>query len=168
MPSIALDALISGSAWFWLVFGLILVIAEILAPVFWLLWPGLAALAVGLITSVTGPFDWRVQGVIFAALALIATIAGRRYVAKTKAPPEARTLNSRAQQYHGRHVRVHETFAQGAGHVAIDDTIWRAVSVDGTNPVTGDTVEITGVEGALLRVKAIRLPAVNDGSAASP
>jgi membrane protein implicated in regulation of membrane protease activity len=150
----AIDALLAGTAWFWLVLGLILVITEVLAPTFWLLWPGLAALALGLATTITGPFDWRIQGLIFAALSVAATWAGRRYIRKTKTPPEAVSLNRRAEQYVGRLVKVSETFTGGRGRVAIDDTIWIAEAMDATNPAAGETVEVASVEGSLLKIRS--------------
>jgi len=153
MESAIIDSLLNGTAWFWLVLGLVLVIAEIVAPTFWLLWPGLAALVIGLVTAMTGPFDWRIQGVIFALLSVAATWAGRRYIARKSPTPDAPALNRRAEQYLGRLVKVSEGFAGGRGRVAIDDTIWIAEALDASNPALGDMVEIAGVDGAVLKVK---------------
>ena len=158
MESAVLDALLNGTAWFWLVLGLLLVIAEVAAPTFWLLWPGLAALTIGIITAATGPLDWRIQGVAFALLSVAATWAGRRYLMRTKTPPEARSLNRRAEQYVGRVVKVSEAFAGGRGRVAVDDTIWIAEAVDQTNPAIGEMVQVTGVEGPTLKVKLAAKP----------
>jgi membrane protein implicated in regulation of membrane protease activity len=145
----------TGTAWSWLVLGLALVIAEVVAPTFWLLWPGLSALAIGLVTVLTGPFDWRIQGLLFTLLAIALTVAGRRFVAaRAKTPREAPSLNRRAEQYKGRVVRVTESFAGGRGRVAVDDTAWLAHAVDATNPASGEAVEVVGVEGTVLRVKS--------------
>ena len=150
-----LTSFAAGTAWTWLVLGLALIIAEVVAPTFWLLWPGLGALAVGLLTALTGPFDWRIQGLVFSALSIGLTILGRRYLAmRPKAPREAPALNRRAEQYRGRVVRVSESFAACRGRVAVDDTAWLAHAVDNSNPAAGQTVEIVGVEGTVLRVKS--------------
>jgi membrane protein implicated in regulation of membrane protease activity len=144
----------SGNAWSWLVLGLALVIAEVIAPTFWLLWPGLAALVIGLTVTVTGPFDWRVQALCFAALSIVLTLLGRRFVAnRAKIPAEAPQLNRRAEQYKGRVVKVAEGFAAGRGRVRVDDTIWIAETGDGSNPALDEAVEVTDVQGTVLKVK---------------
>jgi inner membrane protein len=148
-----LTSFAAGTAWTWLVLGLALIIAEVVAPTFWLLWPGLGALAVGLLTAVTGPFDWRIQGLIFSALSIGLTVLGRRYVA-LRPRREAPALNRRAEQYRGRIVRVSESFAACRGRVAVDDTAWLAHAVDDSNPAAGQNVEVVGVEGTVLRVKS--------------
>ena len=50
-----------------------------------------------------------------------------------------------------------EAFAGGRGRVAVDDTIWIAEAMDASNPAHGETVEIAGVEGAVLKVKLASL-----------
>jgi membrane protein implicated in regulation of membrane protease activity len=150
------EAFASGSAWSWLVLGLALVIAEVAAPTFWLLWPGLSAIVVGLIATVTGPFDWRIEGLLFAVMSIAFTVAGRRFLAvRKKSPSDAPLLNRRAEQYRGRIVPVAEDFVAGRGRVRVDDTLWSAHAMGEANPVAGETVEVVGVNGTVLRVKAV-------------
>jgi len=69
--------------WNWLVFGLVLLILEILAPGFFFIWFGLAALVTGglaFLLSSTAAFGWQFQTVVFLVLAVIFVLAGGRGV----------------------------------------------------------------------------------------
>ena len=63
--------------WNWMIFGVILMGLEVLAPGIFLFWLGLAALLVGLITFVVHP-SWQVEILLFAAFAIAAVPLWRR------------------------------------------------------------------------------------------
>ncbi len=63
--------------WNWLIFGLILMTLELLAPGVFLFWLGLAALLVGLISFAINP-SWQLQMLMFAVFAAAAVLLWRR------------------------------------------------------------------------------------------
>ena len=70
MPA-ALAALVAslGSAWLWIIGGLVLAGAEILLPGIFLIWLGLAALLTGLGAALL-PMPWQAQVLVWAVLSL--------------------------------------------------------------------------------------------------
>src|SRR2546429_10003732 len=63
--------------WNWLIFGLILMALELLAPGVFLFWLGLAALLVGLLSFAFNP-SWQSQILMFAVFAAAAVPLWRR------------------------------------------------------------------------------------------
>ena len=142
----------SISYWHWLALAAILIVVEIMTPTPYLLWPGLAAAAVGILSALTGSLGGDVELLIFAVLAVAITIAGRRLVT----PPGTEVvsgLNRRADQYVGRMASAADAFSNGRGPVVLDDTHWQARDVDGANHARGATLEVLGHEGAILKVR---------------
>ena len=62
-------------------------------------------------------------------------------------------LNERSAQYVGRVVKAEVDFVNGRGAVRVDDTRWNACVVDGSAPIKGDMVQISGCDGAELKVQ---------------
>lgn len=140
------------SYWHWLALAAILIILEIVTPTTYLLWPGLAAAAVGILSAISGGLGGDVELLVFAVLAVGATILGRRMA--TPAGTEALSgLNRRADQYVGRMASAADAFSNGRGPVVLDDTHWQARDVDGANHARGVTLEVLGHEGAILKVR---------------
>ena len=139
--------------WHWLALGAILVGIEIASTTFYFLWPGIAAALVGALLYFFPTLGVNAQIVLFAAMAVISTVVWKRYAPAswTTTDPHP-TLNRRAAQYEGRRAKVAVTFANGRGAVLIDDTRWSAVTSDGSDPMAGDTVIVTGADGAVLTV----------------
>src|SRR5258708_7571623 len=80
--------------WNWLIFGLILMTLELLAPGVFLFWLGLAALLVGLISFAINP-SWQLQMLMFAVFAAAAVLLWRR-VARNNTPAGSRVRIGRA------------------------------------------------------------------------
>jgi membrane protein implicated in regulation of membrane protease activity len=72
------NLIVELGAWRWFVFGLLLLMAELVAPGTVLLWLGLAAIVVGVIAFFLDP-GWQVEVVAFAALGLAAAVAWWRF-----------------------------------------------------------------------------------------
>ena len=140
--------------WHWLALGAILVGIEIISPTFYFLWPGLAAGIVGATLYVFPALGVQNQIILFAVLAVIATVAWKRYAPRDWISTEPHpTLNRpRTQQYIGRRARVAEAFSGGRGAVFIDDTRWSAATDDGSDPSAGEMVTVTGFDGSVLRI----------------
>src|SRR5258706_2318230 len=65
--------------WNWLIFGVVLMALELLAPGVFLFWLGLAALLVGLLSFAINP-SWQLQILMFAVFAAAAVPLWRRIV----------------------------------------------------------------------------------------
>jgi len=133
----------------WLIAGLVLLVAEMLAPGVFMMWLGLAAIGVGtLVHFVSITFAWQV--VIFGALALV-LIAGALRLRRTRHPPR---LNTAESGLIGRSARV-LSFASGEGRVRVGDSDWAARLAQGTPaPAAGDVLRVVAVDGTVVVVGA--------------
>ena len=138
--------------WLWLIGGVLLLIAEVIAPGFFLLFIGAAAMAAGLFTLL---FDLGIasQLALFALYALIAVMIGRRVYANKAIDADSPLLNDRMGQLVGRVVTVVAAVDEHDGRVRVGDGEW---SARGGPAAIGERVRITGVDGNCLRVEAER------------
>jgi membrane protein implicated in regulation of membrane protease activity len=137
--------------WNWLIFGVILMGLEVLAPGIFLFWLGLAALLVGLITFIFHP-SWQVEILLFAAFAIAAVPLWRRLARGDAGGSESNPfLNRRTEALVGRVFTLEKPIIDGAGTVRIGDTVWR---VAGPDTPAGTRVKIVQVSGADLTVAA--------------
>src|ERR1700680_5225372 len=93
-----LTLIASLGIWAWFIVGGLLLVLEILAPGVFMLWLGLAALLVGLV-SLAIDWSWQAQFVAFAAFALAAIPLWRRLALKGEAPTDPPFLNRRAEAF---------------------------------------------------------------------
>jgi membrane protein implicated in regulation of membrane protease activity len=140
-------------AWHWWALGAILLGLEIVSTTQYLLWPGIAALLVGLLKFLVPPLDGRVAVFTFALVSVIATIAWKRSPWGRAERSSHPALNERCAQYVGRIVKAEENFISGRGAVRVDDTRWIATVVDGSAPVKGDLLQVSGADGTTLKVQ---------------
>jgi membrane protein implicated in regulation of membrane protease activity len=136
--------------WPWLIGGVLLLIAEVVAPGFFLIFIGAAAIATGLLAWA---FDigLALQLAAFAVLALVAVrVVGRRAYAKGRAVSSDPLLNDRAARLVGRSVTVVEPITGDRGRVRVDDGEWIA---QGDPAAAGERVRIVGIDGNRLRVE---------------
>lgn len=145
MPA-ALAALVAslGSAWLWIIGGLVLAGAEILLPGIFLIWLGLAALLTGLGAALL-PMPWQAQVLVWAVLSL-ASVALATRLNRRRAEP---VLNRADRGLVGREAVLAEAIVGGAGALRLDDTYWR---VSGPDLPAGTRVRITGLAGTVLTV----------------
>jgi membrane protein implicated in regulation of membrane protease activity len=141
--------------WHWLVLGALLIGLEAIMPSTYLLWPGIAAVVIGLVVAIDPEMGWQYQVLAFGILAIVASMGGRRWASKGGIVTDQPQLNRRSAQYVGRLAIVTETFVGGRGQITIDDTRWSAETIDGSNPSKNINVEIIAADGALLKVRAI-------------
>lgn len=138
---------------FWLSLGGLLLAAEMLGGNGYLLWSGVAAVVTGLLVWLL-PFGWEWQGVLFAALTLIAAWLWWRWLSRQvrgQKPVDA-ALNQRGVQLIGKRFILDTTLVNGRGHVQVGDSSWPVVSED--DLIAGTRIEVIAVEGITLRVKA--------------
>jgi membrane protein implicated in regulation of membrane protease activity len=138
-------------AWVWLIGGVILLIAEVIAPGFSLIFIGAAALVTGLLTLLTG-FGVALQLGLFAILAFLAArVLGRRFYASRYDYTADPHLNDRVARLLGKVVVVVEPVDSHGGRVRVGDSEW---SARGGPAAAGERVRIVDVEGNCLKVEA--------------
>ena len=137
--------------WNWLIFGVVLMALELLAPGVFLFWLGLAALLVGLLSFLINP-SWQTQILMFAIFAACAVPLWRRIARSGNSVSASNPfLNKRADALVGRVFTLEKPIIDGAGTVRIDDTVWR---VAGPDTPAGSRVRIVQADGASLTVAA--------------
>jgi hypothetical protein len=118
-------------------------------PGTFMLWLGLAALLVGLISFFVD-WSWQYQCIAFAAFAIAAVPLWRRVGARAGAATDQPFLNRRADAFVGREFTLAKPIVDGSGTIGIGDTVWR---VTGPDCSAGTRIRVAGVDGALLRVE---------------
>jgi hypothetical protein len=143
------EMFVTLGTWNWLIFGVILMALELIAPGVFLFWLGLAALLTGLTSFVFMP-SWQFQILTFAVFAAAAVPVWRR-LARNNAADNADSpfLNKRADALVGRVFTLEKPIVDGLGTVRIDDTIWR---VAGPDAPAGSRVRVVQADGARLTV----------------
>jgi hypothetical protein len=139
-------------AWAWLIGGVILLIAEVIAPGFFLVFIGAAAMATGLFALLFG-LGTVPQLALFAVYALLAVAAGRRFYANRPSDSADPLLNDRARRLVGKVVTVVTAVDEHSGRVRVGDSEW---SARGGPAAVGERVQITGVDGNCLKVEPVR------------
>ena len=139
--------------WLWMIGGILLLIAEVIAPGFFLVFVGAAALATGAFTLL---FDLGLpaQLTLFAIYAVVAVMFGRKAYANRTADSADLLLNDRGARMIGKSVTVIEPVDEHSGRVRVGDSEWSARGGPGR---PGERVRITGVDGNCLLVEPERL-----------
>jgi len=143
------------TAWHWLALGAVLLAIEVASTTFYLLWPGIAALLVGVLQLLFPALAGAASIFLFAILAVAATIVWKRSPFGRIAPTSHTNLNARMETYLGRRGVAAGDFVGGHGAILLDDTRWSAVLGEGAEPRGGDMLQVTGANGAVLIVRAV-------------
>ncbi len=138
--------------WLWLIGGVVLLILEVIAPGFFLVFLGAAAVAAGLFT-VLFHLGTASQLALFALYAIIAVLAGRRFYANRGSEGAGAPLNDPARRLVGKVVTVVAAVDEHEGRVRVGDGEW---SARGGPAAVGTRVRISGVEGNCLKVEPER------------
>ena len=138
--------------WLWMIGGVLLLIAEIIAPGFFLVFIGAAALATGIFALLFG-LGVPAQLALFALYSLIAVMIGRRFYANANTDSSDPLLNDRVARLVGKMVTVVEAVDSHNGRVRVGDSEWNA---RGGPAAAGERVRVTGVDGNCLTVESDR------------
>jgi inner membrane protein len=148
MPDLFAHVVALG-AWSWIIAGAILLAFELAVPGAFMMWLGLAAVLVGVI-SLAVDWSWQWQCVAFAVFSLASVPLWRRFARNVEPVNEAPLLNRRTEALVGRVFTLEKPIVDGVGTVRIDDTIWR---VRGPDRPAGSRVRVTQADGANLAVE---------------
>jgi membrane protein implicated in regulation of membrane protease activity len=136
--------------WLWLIGGIVLLIAEVIAPGFFLMFIGAAAIATGLL-SLLLPVGIPLELAMFAILAVIfVRVGGRRAYASKYDFSTDPMLNDRAGRLLGKIVTVVQPVDANGGRVKVGDGEW---SARGAPAAVGDRVRIVDIDGNCLKVE---------------
>lgn len=140
------DALDPG--WLWAIGGVLLLIAEVIAPGFFLVFIGAAAIATGLFT-VLFDLGLAAQLGLFAIYSLVFVLLFKRWYGEPAGQAADPLLNDRVARLIGRSVTVVEAVDEHGGRVRVGDSDW---SARGGPAAAGDKVRVTAVDGNCLIV----------------
>ena len=135
--------------WDWFILAAVLLLLEVMAPGTFMLWLGLSALLVGLISLVVD-WSWQYQFLAFAAFAMAAIPLWRRVGSGARAPTDQPFLNRRTDAFIGRVFTLEKPIVGGCGTIGVGDTVWR---ISGPDCPSGSRVKVAAVDGSTLRVE---------------
>ncbi len=146
-----LNNLLTNYGW-WLL-ALVLIGAEIVMPGYFMLWIGIAAAVMGILTFVLPAMSPLVQAILFALLAIASCAVYWRFVRPlAELRNDEPLLNRRGARMVGRRVVIVEPIVNGRGKVKVGDGAWLA---EGPDLPVGHEVEVTGCEGTTLKVRPV-------------
>ncbi|MBZ9794985.1 NfeD family protein [Mesorhizobium sp. ES1-4] len=129
--------------WNWMVLGFVLLVVEVVAPGFFMLWIGIAALIVGAVSLLVWDaaiWTWQVQVLLFLVLSLVSAFAGKKLMGGRDQPTDQPLLNRRGAQMVGKMATLAEPIRDGRGRIKLGDTLWR---VSGPDLPAGTQVRVT-------------------------
>lgn len=146
-----LDYLQQLSYWNWLAMGTLLLILEVFGAGGYLLWVGLAAASVGVLTFVFPELPWAWQYILFGLLSILTAVFWWRRQRSAAKPSDQPGLNQRGSELQGRQFILHEAIVDGRGKIKAGDSLWL---VSGPDLPVGSQVRVIGQNGVILRVEA--------------
>lgn len=135
--------------WMWLSLGVLLAAAEIVAPGFFLIWLGAAAIVTGVVAWLV-PLSIPLQLGVFALLSFVALYGARRWL---KANPIETThphLNQRTGRLVGEVLTLTQAIENGRGRAKVGDSEW---TVRGPDAAEGAKVRVIDADGSVLVVE---------------
>lgn len=137
--------------WMWLSFGVLLAAAEIVAPGFFLVWLGAAAIVTGVVAWLL-PIGIAWQLGIFAVLSIVALYGGRKWLRDNPIETSDPLLNQRGGRLVGEVLTLTTAIKNGRGRAQVGDGQW---PVRGPDAAAGANVRVVSAEGGILVVETI-------------
>jgi hypothetical protein len=143
--------------WHWLVFGMLLMALEVLAPAMVVMWFGFGAIVTGIALWLFPSLGFAGQILIFALVSLVSVFGWRKSrFREENIQSDTPELNNRLLSHIGKEYILTDAIVNGRGTIRVGDTAWR---VQGEDMPTGTRVRITGVDGVIFTV-------INDSTSA--
>ncbi len=137
----------------WWLLALVLIGAEMIAPGYFLLWIGIAAGCMGVITWIFPALPALAQAVSFGLLSIAACAAYWKFVRPfAEQRDDQPLLNKRGAQLVGQRFVLSEAIVNGRGKVRVGDGAWLA---SGPDLPAGSEVEVVAVDGTTLSVRVV-------------
>lgn len=136
--------------WHWWVLGVLLIAIEVFVPSTVLLWPGIAAIIVGIVLVAGVDIGWQIQVLAFAFLSVTSLFGWRAYARNRPTPTSDADLNRRGSHCIGRTYALEEPITDGRGTLKAEGTIWR---ITGPDLAAGTRVTVVEMDGTMLRVE---------------
>jgi hypothetical protein len=140
------------SFWDWLGLGTVLLILEVFGAGGYLLWIGVAAASVGVLSFLIPAMPWEIQFVLFALLSVLTAAYWWRRQRSAVRVSDQPGLNMRGQELIGRTFVVQSAIIGGRGKIKVNDGVWMVIGPD--SPV-GSQVRVVSQDGAVLKVEAV-------------
>jgi|SRR5579859_3679376 membrane protein implicated in regulation of membrane protease activity len=138
----------------WWILALVLIAIEVILPGYFMLWIGIGAGITGLAVLLAPGMSLLAQAVVFVLLAFLSCVAywyGLRPRLMRDEPGNA-LLNRRGEQKIGQRYVLAEAIVHGRGKAKVGDSLWL---VRGPDLPVGSSVEVVGVDGTTLLVRAV-------------
>lgn len=136
------------ATWLWLILGLVLAGAEMIAPGYFLIWMASAAFLTGLITAVSG-IETAIQVLSFIVFSAFSVFAARRWFDYAGVETSDPLMNDKGARLVGTRVVVTQAIDGGEGRVRLGDGEWLA---HGDDAPVGTRLVVTGHDGSVLLV----------------
>jgi len=140
----------SGFFWYWWIFGLLLLIFEMLAPGVFFLWLAISAAIMGGLLLVFPQLLFAWQLFLFALFSLASVVITRFWLTSHPIDSDHPFLNQRLSSIVGQTFRLHEAIVDGTGKIKIKDTLWQ---VNGPDLAAGHHVIVVEVNGMRIQVE---------------
>ncbi|MDH3239804.1 MAG: NfeD family protein [Alphaproteobacteria bacterium] len=155
--------------WHWFALAAVFIAIEIFVPGIAFLWLGIAGLVTGAVLFFFPSIGIAIQGIIFAVVAVITTVAARLLIRRTSRPSDRPGLNQRGHSHVGSVYLLVGDTKNGHGKVHIGDTVWSVQLSPGSGEIpAGSSVRVVDVNGATLVVESFASAPATDGSEAVP
>ena len=149
-----LQTIVDLGGWSWLILAGLLMILEVLAPGIFLIWVGVGAAVLGVLSLILGGvFPWEAQLLAFGIFSAIAAWLGRDYYGNLHGKTDQPHLNERNSGLVGHTGTLIEDTADGTSRIRLGDTTWRVKT--GAEMKAGTRVRVISHDGTTLHVEAV-------------
>lgn len=138
--------------WHWWVLALLLLIVELLAPGFFILWISVSGFVTGCIVLLMSSLSMDMQLFIFSILSVTAILVWKFYGKRHPLETDQPLLNKRGAQYIGRVFSLYKPIENGEGKIKVDDSIWK---VHGEDCDIHSKVRVTAIRGTVFDVEKV-------------
>ena len=141
--------------WSWWIIAGLMFVLELVAPAFFFLWLGVAAIFTALLLFVVD-LGWQGQLAAFAVFSLICLALSRVLVRLRPSATDQPMLNRRDESLIGRDFVLAEPIRNGRGWIRVDDTVWQ---VEGPDLDVGVKVRVAASNRGILKVELAEMTA---------